>query len=122
MGTLLVIDDDELHLQLIVDSFVASDHEIYTARQAQAGLDLARRIEPDLILMDIALPGLNGLEAIKLIRHDPTLADIPIIAVTATRTIEMARQLTAAGADDIINKPFQLNQLREFVNKYLNED
>jgi two-component system cell cycle response regulator DivK len=121
MPGILIVEDDRLHLDLIVDALTPLNQPIHTANRAREGIELARQVNPSVIFMDIALPEMDGLTAIRLIRADVVLADIPIVAVTATRTSELVYQLREAGVDGYITKPFQLQELRDYAIRFASE-
>lgn len=92
--------------------------EVYEATDGQEAIDQARRYPPDLILMDISLPVIDGLAATQIIRKFEGFANIPIIAVTAYGE-SYYRQAIEAGCDDLINKPLDFDKLEPFLNQYL---
>jgi len=81
--TILVIEDNQKNLKLVKAILTMGDFQVLDTESAEEGLDLAREHLPDLILMDIQLPGMDGLEATRLIRADADLQDIPVIALTS---------------------------------------
>ena len=94
---------------------------LFSTHTAELGLELARAHSPDLIRMDISLPGMDGYEALELLKLDPATSDIPVIAVSANVTasdIERGRQ---AGFIDYIAKPLQVDQVLDHVNSTCNE-
>ena len=80
---------------------------------------MARKSKPDLILMDIQLPGINGIEALKILRADPTTASIPVIAVTASVMQQDRKIITEAGFDAYVSKPINLKEFLDAVNAVL---
>jgi CheY-like chemotaxis protein len=86
---------------------------------ALTGMDLAKRIRPDLILMDVQLPGMDGLEAIRRLRADPDFRTLPIIALTALAMPGDRERCLAAGATDYITKPVSLKKLAARIEDYL---
>ena len=83
------------------------------------GVALAQERKPDLILMDIQLPGINGIEALRVLRADPATASIPIIAVTASVMQQDRKMITEAGFDAYVGKPLNLKEFREAVRNAL---
>src|SRR5207248_11511790 len=86
MQKILVIDDDELHRRLLYDVLSAKDYEVLLADRGTRGIDLARQNRPQLILLDIRLPDISGLEVFRALRAAPETSSIPIAAITALAT------------------------------------
>jgi CheY-like chemotaxis protein len=117
LRTLLYVEDNPANLEL-VEQLIArrSDLRLLSAADASLGIEFARAYQPEVILMDINLPGINGLEALKILRADPLTAHIPIIALSANavpRDIEKARQ---AGFFDYVTKPIKVSQFMEALD------
>jgi two-component system cell cycle response regulator DivK len=109
---ILIVEDDDKNLKLARDVLQANGFRTEEAVNAHVGLRLAAERRPDLVLMDIELPGMNGIEALKSLRADPSTAGIPVIAFTASVMPQDRREIMAAGFDGFINKPIAL---RDFV-------
>lgn len=109
--TVLIIEDNELNMKLMNDILQAEKYKTFCARSAEEGMVLARRHLPDLILMDIRLPGMSGLEAVKEIRDDSVLSSTRIVAVTAYAMNGDEAEIRAAGCDGFIEKPFAIETL-----------
>jgi two-component system cell cycle response regulator DivK len=117
--TVLIVEDNELNMKLFHDLLEA--HGIGTA-QCRNGLevmDTARRTKPDLILMDIQLPEVSGLDVTKWLKSDPDLKSIPIIAVTAFAMKGDEEKIREGGCEDYISKPISVIQFLEKVKYYL---
>lgn len=110
--TVLIIDDNSSNVKLFRDIIESRDWKAIDAENAETGIDLARENLPDLILMDIQLPGINGLEATKLLKNDAATAHIPVIALTSQAMAGDREKAIEAGCDEYITKPIQF---REFV-------
>jgi len=108
---LLVVDDVPENRALLIDYLRPLGFEMGEAADGQAGLAQARAIKPDLILMDNVMPLLNGLEATRLLRRDPTIGDIPVIAVSASASQSDRDRSFAAGVDAFMHKPIDFNEL-----------
>jgi CheY-like chemotaxis protein len=113
----LIVEDVELNRDLLVQ-LLEEDYEIITANDGGASLELAARERPDLILMDLSLPVMDGLEATKRIKADETLKSIPIIAVTAHAMQGDREEALAAGCDDYLSKPIDEDLLFEKLAHY----
>jgi CheY-like chemotaxis protein len=116
--TILVIEDNEMNMKLIKEVLKSCKYRTLEATDAETGLCLVREHHPDLILMDIQLPGMDGLSASKIIKTDPELMNIPIFALTGF-AMEMDKAKAAdIGLDDYIVKPFSVKGLREKLANY----
>ena len=115
----LVIEDTPDNRQIIRDLLTPSGYEVVEAQDGAAGVEMAAQVRPDLILMDIQLPVLDGYEATRRIKKDPMLAHIPIIAVTSYALSGDETKTQAAGCDGYIAKPFSPRALLAIVRKFL---
>ena len=105
MATVLVVEDNPANMTLAVFLLESAGHRVLSATDAEAGLTLARREQPHLILMDIQLPGMDGLEATALLKAGDDTRDIPVIALTALAMKGDEERIRAAGCDGYIAKP-----------------
>jgi CheY-like chemotaxis protein len=105
MTRILIIEDNPANLELMVYLLKAFAHTPLEARDGRAGLDLARREKPDLILCDLQLPDIDGYEVARQIKRDPDLRAIPIVAVTAYAMVGDRDRVMAAGFDGYLTKP-----------------
>jgi two-component system, cell cycle response regulator DivK len=117
--TILVVEDDALSMRLFRDVLRAHGYCVLQSEDGITALQLARRHHPDLILMDIQLPGMSGLEAVKWIREDDDLKAIPIIAVTASAMKGDKAKILASGCDDYLPKPVKLKQLVAIIERFM---
>ena len=116
---ILVIEDTEDNRQIVRDLLENAGYELIEALDGLAGVAMAEREHPDLILMDIQLPGLDGYEATRRIRAVPALATVPIIAVTSYALSGDEAKTRAAGCDGYVAKPFSPRQLLAKVREFL---
>ena len=116
---ILVIEDQEDNRQILRDLLTSADFEVIEAADGEAGLAAAAAHRPDLILMDIQLPGLDGYEATRRIKTDAVLQTIPIIVVTSYVLAGDDDKARAAGCDAYISKPYSPRQLLAMVREYL---
>jgi two-component system cell cycle response regulator DivK len=121
MSLILIIEDNEKNLKLVRDVLQVKGHATLEAGTAEDGIALARERKPDLILMDIQLPGMSGIEALKVLRADATTAAIPVIAVTASVMQQDRRLITEAGFDGYVGKPINLKEFLEAVRSALGD-
>jgi two-component system, cell cycle response regulator DivK len=116
---ILVVEDTEDNRRIVRDLLTSAGYEILEATTGEEGVALATRHRPDLILMDIQLPVLDGYEATRRIRADPALHHIPIIAVTSYALAGDEEKTRAAGCDGYVAKPFSPRQLLATVRQHL---
>jgi two-component system, cell cycle response regulator DivK len=119
MSLILIVEDNDKNLKLVRDVLQVGGHRTLEATTGEEGLALAAAHKPDLILMDIELPGINGIEALQRLRADAALAAIPVVAVTASVMQQDRKNIMAAGFDDYIGKPIELKSFRATVQRIL---
>jgi two-component system cell cycle response regulator DivK len=107
MAKVLLIEDNATNMELAIFLLQSAGHTVLSAADAEAGLTLAREEQPQLILMDIQLPGMDGLEATALLKKDRRTHDIPVIALTALAMKGDEERIRAAGCDGYIAKPMR---------------
>jgi two-component system cell cycle response regulator DivK len=107
MAKVLVVEDNRANMTLAVFLLQQAGHTVLSATDAEAGLTIARDDHPDLILMDIQLPGMDGLEATLLLKGDEATRGIPVIALTALAMKGDEERIRAAGCDGYISKPMR---------------
>jgi two-component system cell cycle response regulator DivK len=115
MGRILIIEDNEKNLKLVRDVLQVKGHTTFEAMTGEDGVRIAREELPDLVLMDIQLPGMNGIDALRVLRTDPQTAAIPVIAVTASVMQQDRKLITDAGFDAYVGKPINLKEFLEAV-------
>jgi DNA-binding response OmpR family regulator len=107
---ILIVEDEEKLINNLADKLRAEGYDVYTAMDGEAGWELARSDTYDLVVLDIMLPGLDGLSLCRMIRNDPRMIDVPIIILTARGTEVDKIVGLESGADDYIVKPFGLGE------------
>ena len=117
--TVLIVEDNALNMKLFHDLLEAHGYNTLEARTGPEALVLADEHLPDLILMDIQLPEVSGLEVTKTIKETPKLAEIPVIAVTAFAMKGDEERIRAGGCEDYIAKPISVGSFLEKVKRYL---
>lgn len=115
----LIVEDNELNLKLFCDLLRAHGHETEPVRDGREAFDRARAFGPDLIITDIQLPHVTGLDLIASLRADGALATVPIMAVTAYAGLGDEERIRAAGANEYVSKPISVIRFMEVVNGLL---
>jgi two-component system, cell cycle response regulator DivK len=117
--TVLVVEDNPLNLKLMRDALGHAGYRVVEAPDAERGIALARSEQPDLILMDVQLPGLDGVEALRHLRADASTAAIPVVAVTAFAMRDDGPRFRAAGFDGYLEKPVNVRELPAQVEELI---
>jgi len=117
--TVLIVEDNELNMKLFADLLHAHGYETIQTREGLKAIDLARTHKPDLILMDIQLPEVSGLEVTKWIKDDKALADIPVIAVTAFAMKGDEKRIREGGCEAYISKPITVTSFLATVRHFV---
>jgi DNA-binding response OmpR family regulator len=112
MQTILVIDDDELVSRTLQRALKLYDYQVMVANSGTEGLHLARRHRPDLLVLDVIMPGTDGYQVCRQVRGDPMLKDVPILFLTAKSKDEDKIEGFRAGGDDYLAKPFNMQELQ----------
>lgn len=121
MHKILLVEDNEMNRDMLSRRLQRKGYEVVIAVDGGEGVAMAASEKPDLILMDMSLPVLNGWDATRRIKGDPALAAIPVIALTAHAMASDREQALAAGCDDYDTKPIELPRLLEKIEKELNK-
>ena len=116
---ILVVEDQDDNMQILRDLLTSADYEMVEAENGEEALAEVAKQRPDLILMDIQLPVMDGYEATRRIKADPALQSIPIIAVTSYALSGDEAKARAAGCDDFVPKPYSPRQLLAKIRQYL---
>ena len=119
--TVMIVEDNELNMKLFRDIIEASGYETVRTRNGLEALDLARAHKPDLILMDIQLPEVSGLEVTKWLKDDNDLHKIPVIAVTAFAMKGDEERIRQGGCEGYISKPISVPKFIETIRSYLGD-
>ncbi|MGB0671714.1 MAG: response regulator [Rhodospirillales bacterium] len=117
--TILIVEDNELNMKLFNDLLQAHGYETVQTKDGRTAMQLARDHHPDLILMDIQLPEISGLEVTKMLKADDDLKAIPVIAVTAFAMKGDEEKIRQGGCEGYIAKPISVPTFLETVNKFL---
>ncbi|NOZ56290.1 MAG: response regulator [Calditrichaeota bacterium] len=115
----LVVDDNDLNLELVTDLLEVAGFSVHSATTAEEGIQLARTTQPDLILMDVGLPGMDGLEAARILKNDPRTRGIPLVALTAHAMRGDRERALAAGCDGYITKPIDTRTFVRDVHRFV---
>ena len=117
--TVLIVEDNELNMKLFQDLLEAHDIKTLETTDGRNVLDIAREHKPDLILMDIQLPEVSGLEVTKWLKSDEELKHIPVIAVTAFAMKGDEQKIREGGCEDYISKPISVGNFMDVIQSYL---
>ena len=117
--TILIVEDNELNMKLFNDLLEAHGYNTLQVRDGRMVIELTRKNRPDLILMDIQLPEISGLEITKMLKADDDLRDIPVIAVTAFAMKGDEQKIRNGGCDGYIAKPISVANFLQTVSKFL---
>ncbi len=119
MAKILIVEDNALNIKLFCDLLAAHGHQPEAVTDSRNALEAARNFEPDLVITDIQLPHVSGLDLIRLIRNDEKLADTPIMAVTAYSARGDEERIRAAGAQAYVSKPISVARFAQTVDELL---
>jgi two-component system, cell cycle response regulator DivK len=119
LAKILIVEDNALNIKLFCDLLAAHGHEPEAVTDSRDALDAARNFSPDLVITDIQLPHVSGLELIRQLRSDEKLAEIPIMAVTAYSAKGDEERIRAAGAQAYVSKPISVVRFAQTVDELL---
>lgn len=119
MARILIIEDNPANMKLATFLLISAGHEVLQAVDAESGLEQIHAKLPELVLMDVQLPGMDGLAATRRIKADPAIAHIPVIALTSHAMRGDEEAILAAGCESYLPKPFHHRELLELVNVML---
>jgi two-component system cell cycle response regulator DivK len=119
LAKILIVEDNALNIKLFCDLLAAHGHQPEAVTDSRTALDAARRFAPDLVITDIQLPHVSGLELIRMIRADEQLANVPIMAVTAYSARGDEERIRAAGAQAYVSKPISVARFAQTVDDLL---
>ena len=117
--TILIVEDNKLNMKLFNDILQANGYETAQTLDGREAISLARKLHPDLILMDIQLPNISGLEVVKMLKDDDDLKHIPVIAVTALAMKGDEKKIRDGGCEGYIAKPFSIPNFLDTINTFL---
>jgi len=115
----VLVEDNPKNMKLLRDVLSHAGYKVVEASNAEDGIALAQDRTPNLILMDVQLPGMDGLEAVKILKHDVRTATLPVIAVTAFAMKDDRERALDAGFDGYLEKPISVRALREEVQNFI---
>jgi two-component system cell cycle response regulator DivK len=119
MSVILIVEDNEKNMKLVRDVLQAKGYVTLEAVTGEDGVRLATERKPDLILMDIQLPGISGIDALRQLRANPDTSHIPAVAVTASVMQQDRKHITEAGFDGYLGKPINLKEFLDMVRTML---
>jgi two-component system, cell cycle response regulator DivK len=115
----LIVEDNPLNLKLVRDVLLNAGFGVIEARTGEEGVARAQDSHPDVILMDLQLPGINGTQALRLIRNNPSGVDVPVVALTAFAMVEDRDRALLDGFDGYLSKPISVRDLPQQVASFL---
>jgi two-component system cell cycle response regulator DivK len=117
----LVVEDNPLNMKLVRDVLLRAGFEVIEAHSGEEGVAQARACAPDLILMDLQLPGIDGTEAMRMIKDDAGAGDVPIVALTAFAMSDDRERALRSGFDGYLSKPISIRDLPRQISEFLPE-
>jgi len=115
MAKVMVVDDDEDFTTLYKNTLTAAGYNTSTVNQSTVAIEMAYLIKPDVFVIDLMMPELDGFQLCRMIREDPVLKDTPVIIITALTDEDSKKVAMGAGANDYLTKPFRINQLKSRI-------
>ena len=119
MAKILIVEDNALNVKLFCDLLAANGHEPQAVTDSRQAMDAAHNFSPDLVITDIQLPHVTGLDLIKMLREDDQLSEVPIMAVTAYSAQGDEERIRAAGAQAYVSKPISVMRFAQTVDELL---
>jgi CheY-like chemotaxis protein len=120
-STILIVEDSELNRRLLEAVLAPHGYQLLVAEDGESGVTLAHKAKPDLILLDILLPGIDGYEVTRHLRGDPETRNLVIVALTASASSEEQERALAAGCDGYISKPIDTRAFPDQIRQFLPE-
>lgn len=118
---ILIVEDNDVNRVLLRDVLALLEAEIHEAAGGQEAIALSRALRPDLILMDVQLPGLDGIEATRILKADPETMDIPVVAISSYAFEREKKSFLEAGGSGYITKPIDLEEVFRVVKEFAGE-
>ncbi len=118
---ILVIEDDEIYAALMEMALKREGLQITIAYRPEVGLEMMKRQPFDAVVLDVALPGISGIEVLQRIRHNPNTAHIPVLIATASGILSTRQAAEEAGADAFFEKPFSFHEMAEYIHNLYND-
>ena len=120
--TVLAIEDNKVNMLLVSRVVEAEGYDLLRAEDGPEALGLLKETSPDLILLDVNIPGINGLDLARMIKEDAKLSAIPVVATTANVLVGDKERCLEAGCDEYLPKPLDIRRLREVMHHYLDNN
>jgi two-component system phosphate regulon response regulator PhoB len=120
MQKVMIVDDENNVRRLVAATLAGGEYELIQARDGTQALEMARREQPSLVLLDVQMPGIDGIEVCRQIKADPNLRQMVVVMLTAQAQADIRQRAIAAGADMFLTKPFSPLQVLEIVERKAN--
>lgn len=117
---IMVVDDDEDFTNLYKQALETAGFDTTAINQSPVAIEMAYLVKPDIFVIDLMMPDIDGIRLCKMVRQDPVVRHIPIIIITALTDNESKKVAMDAGANDYLTKPFHINELKSCINTLLN--
>jgi two-component system, cell cycle response regulator DivK len=115
MARILLVEDNEMNADMLSRRLIRAGHEVMLSTDGQTGVDMTRQLRPDLVLLDMSLPVMDGWTAARTLKADKEVAHIPVMALTAHAVVGEREKALAAGCDDYDTKPVEWTRLKEKI-------
>jgi CheY-like chemotaxis protein len=122
MATILIVDDERITVELISTALSLHGHQPLAAHSGQQALDMIAENTPDLVLLDLMMPGLDGYQTLERLRETPNGAQVPVVIMTATEDEELEERVRAAGGNGVLRKPIHMDMILAAIAEQVEHD
>ncbi|MDI1472585.1 Pole remodelling regulatory diguanylate cyclase [Thermodesulfovibrio sp. N1] len=122
MAVILVVDDNEINRKLLIELLEYHGYNVISASNGAEAIKIAKENKPDLILMDVQMPVMDGLTALKIIKDDPEIKEIKVLIISSVAFSDKIEKALSLGAEDYITKPYETRKIPEIIKKHLKKE